>query len=46
MGFEQFLINLIWKWFPNYPKLKEDHLSVINFGMKNFTAVPSRQHHL
>ena len=32
------MVNLIWKWFPTYQKMKKDHPIFIYFGVKKFTT--------
>jgi hypothetical protein len=37
LKFEACMLNLIWKWAAEDPKKREDHLILINFGVKKFT---------
>jgi hypothetical protein len=37
LKFEACMLNLIWKGDAKDPKIKEDHLIFINFGVKKFT---------
>jgi hypothetical protein len=36
VGFEPYMLNLIWKWFEKDPKKNEDYLISMNFGVKKF----------
>jgi hypothetical protein len=36
MGFEPYVLNLIYKQCAKDPKGKEDHLTFMNFGVKKF----------
>jgi hypothetical protein len=37
LRFEPCMLNLIWKKGAKDPKKREDHLILINFGVKKFT---------
>jgi hypothetical protein len=36
LKFEACMLNLIWKWGAKNPKIREDHLIFINYGVKKF----------
>jgi hypothetical protein len=38
LKFELYILNFILKWCTQDPKKREDHLILINFGVKKFTS--------
>jgi hypothetical protein len=43
LRFEVCVFNLIWKWCAKDPKKREDHLIIINFGVKKFIQKNTRK---